>query len=117
MAINEATEIQIFKKRKFIKIILSGEADIDFVNTLSKATQELSKKKGSRPLIIDMEKVSYIDSATLGVFVRLIKIFQPSGQKIIIYRPQGFIIELFEQTGLIGLLTVCESEEEVDRLL
>jgi anti-sigma B factor antagonist len=108
------TDIQIVENKRFTRIKIVGEADIDFVNTLSQTATQLEEKNSKNILIIDMKDVSYIDSASLGVFVRLIKIHQDSGRKIIIFKPQPMIKELFDQTGLSRMLQFCTTEEEVE---
>ncbi|MBL8025408.1 MAG: STAS domain-containing protein [Fibrobacteres bacterium] len=111
------TELKIIQDKRFTRITISGEADIDFVNTLSHVVTQLEERNSKQALIVDMTDVSYIDSASLGVFVRLIKIHQSTGRKIIIYKPQPMIKELFDQTGLSKMVDFCTTEDELDKLL
>ena len=111
---NIPTDLKIFEDKRFTRLTITGEADMDFVNTLSLTATQLEEKKSKNALIVDMEGVSYIDSASLGVFVRLIKIHQNSGRRIIIFRPQPLIKDLFDQTGLSRMLHFCTTEEEIE---
>jgi anti-anti-sigma factor len=109
--------IKITDKDNICRIKLSGEANINFVNAFRRTAQELENRSRLVTLVIDMENVTYIDSASLSIFVRLIKIYRKKNKSILVYRPQQNIVDLFKVTNLNNLLTICSTEEELKEKL
>jgi anti-anti-sigma factor len=104
----------ITNKDNVYRIKLAGDADIDFVNAFSKTAADLEQKKECTVLVVDMKDVSYIDSASVGIFVKLIKMYNKKNNSIIVYRPRAAITELFTLTGLSRFLTVCTKNDELE---
>lgn len=115
MAEKKDATISITNKDNVYRIKLTGAADIDFVNTFSKTAIDLEQKKEATVLVVDMKDVTYIDSASVGVFVKLIKMYNKKNNSVIIFKPRSQILELFNCTGLIRYLTICETKAKLER--
>jgi len=115
MTESAAGKISITNKDNVYRIKLSGDADIDFVNTFSKTAADLEQKKETTILVVDMKDVTYIDSSSLGIFVKLIKLYNKKSNTIIIFKPRAQILELFNLTGLIRFLTICETNNGLEK--
>ncbi len=114
MAEANSGKISVTNKDNVYRIKLSGNADIDFVNTFSKTASSLEGKKENTILVVDMKDVTYIDSASVGIFVKLIKIYNKKNNSIIIFKPRAQILELFTLTGLIRFLSICTTNDELN---
>ena len=114
MAETIPAKFSITNKDNVYRIKLVGDADIDFVNAFSKTAADLEQKKESTVLVVDMKDVGYIDSASVGIFVKLIKLYGKKSNTIIIFRPRAAILELFNLTGLSRFLTICNKNEELE---
>jgi|SRR3989339_2022811 len=111
---NSGQHIYITTNNGVCRIKMAGEADIDFVNAFSKTALEIEASRERLTLVVDLADVTYIDSASLGIFVRLIKIYQKKKKRIILFKPRPSIEELFNLTGLSRFLTICMSEADLD---
>ncbi|MFH0922146.1 MAG: STAS domain-containing protein [Fibrobacterota bacterium] len=106
--------IYITKNSGICRIKMAGEADIDFVNAFSATASEIESSKEDMTLVVDLADVTYIDSASLGIFVKLIKIYQKKKKQIILFKPRPSIEELFGLTGLSRFLLICKSEADLE---
>lgn len=109
--------IHLTREERCYRITMSGEADMDFVNAFSRTAQEVERHPENKRLVIDMAGMHYIDSAALSVFIRLIKMYKTESRRVLIFRPQKPILELFQYTNLINLLSICNTEEELEEAL
>lgn len=109
--------IYITKNSGVCRIKMAGEADIDFVNAFSKTAAELEANKEDLSLVVDLAEVTYIDSASLGIFVKLIKIYQKRKKRVVLFKPRPAIEELFSLTGLSRFLLVCKTDADLETAL
>jgi len=117
MAEQITSNLSLHRGNNFYRIKMSGEADIDFVNAFSRIVQEVEAHPEMTCLVLDMEEVSYIDSATLSVFIRLIKIYNTDKNKVLLYKPQMAVEEVLQCTNLLSLVTLCRTQAELDEAL
>ncbi|MFC1591356.1 STAS domain-containing protein [Thermodesulfobacteriota bacterium] len=68
---------------------------------------------GARRLVLDMEKVSYVSSAGLRVFMLAQKQLQKAGGEILIYKISDAIREVFQLSGFDRIFTIVSSREEI----
>jgi anti-anti-sigma factor len=68
-----------------------------------------------RPLVIlDLERISFINSHALGLFVRLHNQCNEAGGKLILYQPQTSVRDMIEVAGLPLFIPLADSTEELD---
>lgn len=86
---------------------------VDLVSHLQDAT-------GERPLsgvIIDLQNVTYINSAGLGALFSLRKFAKDRGAKVAVARPNAMISRLLDTVNLAALVPVAASLDEARTLL
>ena len=88
-----------------------GEIDINTAPQFKKAFDRLIKEKGAK-VIINMEKVGYIDSSGLATLVELLKNFRKNGARLKLVSLSPKVKSLFEITKLEKLFDILEKEEE-----
>ena len=93
--------------------ICSAEGDID-INTspqVKKAFDKLVQTKSGR-VVINLEKVAYIDSSGLATLVEVLKNFKGVGARLRLCNLSSKVKSLFEITKLEKLFDIKDSEEE-----
>ncbi|OGJ89425.1 MAG: hypothetical protein A2268_12185 [Candidatus Raymondbacteria bacterium RifOxyA12_full_50_37] len=110
-------QIQVKFEENVCYITMEGDADVDFVNVFSSTAQKLELSSEKTMLVMNMQHIDYMDSATISVFVKLVKLYQRQDRRIIVYRPKPYIEKLFEITGLAMLIQVCQTQTQLNQAL
>lgn len=103
ISINEREGISICR--------VEGEIDVNTAPQVKKAFDKVIKEKREK-VIINMEKVDYIDSSGLATLVELLKNFRKYGAQLKLVSLSGKVRSLFEITKLEKLFDILEKEEE-----
>jgi len=93
--------------------ICSAEGDID-INTspqVKRAFDKLVKTK-SEKVVLNLQKVGYIDSSGLATLVEILKNFKTFGGKLKLCSLSTKVKSLFEITKLEKLFDIKDTEEE-----
>lgn len=69
-------------------------------------------RTGSRTLIFDCRKVSYVDSTGLGIFIQARELAQEAGGGVAIVAPGPAFQRVLTTTQLDRLIAVYETQEE-----
>lgn len=69
-------------------------------------------EKGQKRIVIDMADLGYVSSAGLRVFLVLAKRIKGAGGGLAFHSMSDNVKEVFEVSGFINVLTVCESRED-----
>lgn len=85
------------KGNEFI-IGISGEIDLNTVDTLDKALQDGINQK--KDILIDMNNVRFIDSTGIGLLVQTYKILKQEGKQITILNAKENVKKVFKITCL-----------------
>ncbi|KUG06564.1 STAS domain-containing protein [Solirubrum puertoriconensis] len=90
---------------------LDGELDASSSVLLD---NELTKPEilNYRKVMIDCQRLNYISSAGLGVFISHLQRFQDAGVKLVFFNMQEKVHNVFEILGLDSLMTIVPSEQE-----
>jgi anti-sigma B factor antagonist len=87
-------------------VSLDGRLD---TTTAPQLEKELSEQfEGTDKLIFDFEKLQYISSAGLRVLLSAQKKMNASGGSMIIRNANDMVMEVFEVTGFLDILTIEE---------
>lgn len=87
------------------KLILSGEIDAYTAPELKGALIPLTKETGSI-VLVDLEKVTYMDSTGLGVFIGALKSTKEHDSQMKLINLQERVYRLFKITGLIDIMDI-----------
>lgn len=90
---------------------VDGEIDINTAPQLKKTFDRLVREKKEK-IIINMEKVSYIDSSGLATLVELLKNFRKYGARLKLAGLSAKVKSLFEITKLEKLFDIQDKEDQ-----
>jgi anti-sigma B factor antagonist len=92
--------------------LLSVEGDLDLASapSLKWALADL-QAAGSRHVVVDLAKVSFIDSTALGVLVGAQRQLDP-GVKLAIACAEENVLRIFELTGLDGMFEIVPTLQD-----
>ena len=97
-------DITINKSQGVVELIVSGRLDTTTAPQLEIKLKEVSKEKVT--LFMNLSNVEYISSAGLRVVLLGQKMMIAVGGKLIIRSPSAFCMQVFEATGMDGVLTI-----------
>lgn len=91
-------------------INLQGRLDINSASDLKEASREIIDKKNCR-LILNMEKVDFVNSAGLGALVSLFKDARSSRGEIRLVNLAPYVKEIFDITQLSSIFNIYDDEK------
>jgi anti-sigma B factor antagonist len=94
-----------------LTLALDGELDASssvLLDTELTSPEVLKYQK----VLIDCQRLNYISSAGLGVFISHLQQFQDAGVKLVFFNMQEKVHNVFEILGLDALMTIVPSEAE-----
>jgi anti-sigma B factor antagonist len=94
-------------------VVLTGELDGATAPSLVRTLVEVNDTVEG-DLVLDIKKLSFIDSTGLSVFVSQHKNLSAKGRKLVIYAPTAMARRLFQITGLEEVLTIDPLDESED---
>ncbi len=97
-------DITINKSQGVVELIVSGRLDTTTAPQLEIKLKEVSKEKVT--MYMNLSNVEYISSAGLRVVLLGQKMMIAVGGKLIIRSPSAFCMQVFEATGMDGVLTI-----------
>jgi anti-sigma B factor antagonist len=94
-------------------VVLTGELDGATAPSLVRTLVEVNDTVEG-DLVLDIKRLSFIDSTGLSVFVSQHKNLSAKGRKLVIYAPTAMARRLFQITGLEEVLTIEPLDESED---
>lgn len=104
-------EVLIREEGRVGIIELSGEIDIYNCGEIRKLIDAYIARRISR-IIVDMGKVTYIDSSTIGVFLSELKRLQAQGGGLKLLNLTGAPRHVLEMARLDGLFSLFDDEKK-----
>ena len=94
-----------------LTLTLDGELDASSAVVLD---AELNKPEivNYKKVLIDCQRLSYISSAGLGVFISHLQRLQDSNVKLVFFNMQEKVFNVFEILGLDSLMNIVPTEQE-----
>jgi anti-sigma B factor antagonist len=68
--------------------------------------------EGKTGLIVDLSRVTFMDSTGIGVILHALRRLAMSGGRLVLVCPTDRILRPFQITGLVGRLQILRSREE-----
>lgn len=102
-------EVDVLELDNKCTVKLTGEIDVYTAPRLIDSLLPLTKKKGNK-ILIDLEKVTYLDSTGLGVFISAYKSSKENDSAIKLVHVRDRVLRLFQVTGLDQIMDL-KSEE------
>jgi anti-sigma B factor antagonist len=103
-------QILVSHLKEHAYVVLTGELDGATAPFLVRTLVEVNQTREG-DLVLDIKKLSFIDSTGLSVFVSQHKNLSAKGRKLVIYAPTAMARRLFQITGLEEVLTIEPLDE------
>jgi len=91
---------------------LNGRLSVDDDVEELKAQVKRLLAEGKRKLLVNVDKLSYVDSSGVGILVRLLTSTKAAGGELKLARPTKVVRQIVTATGLMKVLEVFDNEEE-----
>ena len=102
------------RKHKDIPVVsVEGEVTFKDVARIRKKLDTAFSRGGHSSCVLDLEKVQFIDSHGIGLFLYMWKVLKEHDRSLIFLNPQGFVKQMFEQTNLDRYMKFIFSLEEL----
>jgi anti-sigma B factor antagonist len=95
-------------------LAVAGEIDVYSAPRLREKLVELVSQ-GHRQIVVDLEKVDFLDSTGLGVLVGGLKRLRSHDGDLTLVCTQARILKVFEITGLTTVFRISESVDEATK--
>jgi anti-sigma B factor antagonist len=91
--------------------VVSGEGELD-AYAAPDLTAAFGETSGHRRVVVDLERVSFLDSTALGLVVRAVRELGERGGEVRVVLPRSAARRIFEITTLDGVLPVSPSRSQ-----
>lgn len=104
-------QINLKRQADILICAVCGDIDINTFPDIRKEFEKIAKEK-TQKIIVNLEKVNYIDSSGLATLVEALKRVREYGGKIKLTNLSGKVKSLFEITRLEKLFDISNTEDE-----
>ncbi len=104
-------EIDVREVDKVVILDINGEIDLYNAPEIKSKITELMES-GKSDIIINLKKVSYIDSSGIGVLISSLSNLKKAGGSLKIINVFASVRKVFELTKLTSFFDIYDSEEE-----
>lgn len=89
---------------------VEGEIDAEHAPNLKRCLQK-ARESAEKGMVLDLKKVSFIDSTGLGVLISLMRQLKEQDRELRLLGLQDEVRSIFEITRLYKVFSLCESLE------
>ena len=107
-------DVEAIREKDVSVIALRGEIDVYTAPLLRQKIVDLVDE-GALNIVVDMEKVDFLDSTGLGVLVEGLKRVKTRGGTLSLVATQDKILKIFDITGLNKAFPIFGSRDEALR--
>ena len=109
-------EMKISKKNNHVRILPVGKmCDLTDYEELKKTVNNV--KQEINTIVIDLNRITFITSQGLGLFISISKILQDLGKKLILFNPRPDIKKTIEIAGIDLVIKIVYSEDELENAI
>jgi len=105
------SEVFFNKEDDILIVELSGEINILDVNDFKDSIKEKIKEENAKKIIVDMEKVPFMDSSGLGMLISLYKYVNENQGKIVYTGLSDYMLKILGFAKLDKIFTLSENIE------
>jgi len=105
-------EFNTTERSGFTMVAMEGQVRISTQNDFMDYMDQLCNSYGSQPVLLDMTKVSYMNSAGIGIIVDTFKKFRDNGGRMVLCNLISDITKLFEVTKLNRFIEIFPSVDD-----
>jgi len=92
-------------------LALEGRLDLTSASTLKEASKE-ALARDSKKVILNMDKVDFINSSGLGALVSILKEVRNSHGSMRLTNLAPYVKEIFDITQLTNIFEICQDEKQ-----
>ena len=111
MSMEQAFDIVERSREGVLVLAVSGDIDVATAPALRDRLQACVSGGQSR-IVVDLLRVSFLDSTALGVLIGALKRCREAGGDLLLVIGEQRILKVFEITGLTGVFTISPSIDE-----
>jgi stage II sporulation protein AA (anti-sigma F factor antagonist) len=104
-------------KKNSLIVHVGGDFDLVSANEFREKIDQTLEETLCQNLLLDLAKATFIDSSGLGVILGRFRKIKANDGQMIIYGPKPAIKKVFEVSGILSLMPVCNTEEEAWEIL
>ena len=112
-----STKIDIETRDGYLIIRLEGDYNTKEDNSNLLTSIRNLAKKNNKNIIIDLTKVIYLDSESIGVLLSGNAILKKKDGKLVLFGASDYLDNIFNITRLNLAFDICKTEEEAIRAL
>jgi len=75
---------------------------------------EKVKTQNIKYIVLDLDRLSFLDSDGLGVIIKVFNSLKEAGGQLLLFRPQGPVKDLLELSVVDSFIPVVETEKELN---
>jgi len=102
----------LHSKNRTLTVKVMGELDLATANNFRETTDRAIDEIMGLNLIIDLAKVTFIDSSGLGVILGRFRKIRAKGGQMILVGLSANIKRILELSGILSFIPVCSSEAD-----
>ncbi len=108
--------MHISTRRVSDTVICDLNGDLTYANRQPfKAAVDQARQSGCQHLIVNLEKVRFIDSSGLGLLALTATSFKALQRRVSLLKPQQYVREILTLANLATMIPIYDSEEEAQR--
>ncbi|RSK27710.1 anti-sigma F factor antagonist [Bacillus sp. HMF5848] len=104
-----AIELEVFDSVLLIR--LAGELDHHTAENLRSRVTETIEAKNIRHIVLNLEKLTFMDSSGLGVILGRYKQIKHTGGEMVVCSISPTVKRLFEMSGLFKIISLEQNEQ------
>ncbi|WP_226579514.1 anti-sigma F factor antagonist [Halobacillus litoralis] len=110
-------QVNFVVRENVLLVRLNGELDHHEANQLREAWQEQLQKPAVDHVIVNLEKLSFMDSSGLGVMLGRYKEVQAKGNEMVICSISPEVRRLFDMSGMFKIMKLMDNESSALEML
>ena len=107
-------EIVTYQYKNYLWIQIPEELDQHVADIIRKKCEIILLDQKFKHVVFDFSKTHFMDSAGVGMIMGRYRQIHVRGGKLFAYNPGKRILRLLEISGLMRLLRICETLEQVE---
>lgn len=105
------------KKENVLLVRLNGRLDVYFAEEIEKEIIKLISDDITSHLVINLQKVDYLTSSGIGMFVTIMNKLKQSGKKLAICEINGTVSKILEVVEMTEFFQIFKNENEAFEFL
>lgn len=99
-------ELAVSRALEAVVVAIRGELDAYTSPRLRSQLQDLITNQGNRTVVVDLERMTFIDSSGLSALVEALKCIRSRGGELTLANPSRSTLKVFEISGLNRVFTI-----------